>query len=107
MEYVRSITGLKPLLQSKRLQDACVARAEEGAAWIRSTAARKTGAYRAGIRVTRGRSDRDGRVLAYLEATADPVSATLEFGNRRTKAQHPLRSAIDIMQPRPTPRGDE
>lgn len=97
MRYERDPKGLIPLLKSRGLQDICVARAEEGANWVRSRAPRDSGAYAAGIRVTRGTSESDGRVLAYLQAT-DPKSAALEWGNRRTKAHHLLRSAIDAIE---------
>jgi hypothetical protein len=99
MKYRSDPKGLIPLLRSRELQDICVARAEAGAQWVRSRAPRDTGAYANGIRVTRGTSTKDGRVLAYLQAT-DPKSAAIEWGNRRTKAHHLLRSAIDVIEGR-------
>lgn len=97
MEYQRDPKGLIPLLRSQTLQNICLARANVGANWVRSRAPRDTGAFAAGIRVTPGTSARDGRVLAYLEAT-DGKSAAIEWGNRRTKARHLLRSAIDVIE---------
>lgn len=97
MEYQRSVKGLIPLLQSDRLRDICQHRAEVGAEWVRSRAPRDTGGFADGITVSTGTSEKDGRVLAFLEAT-DPKSAAIEFGNKRTKAHHLLRSAIDIVE---------
>lgn len=97
MEYQRDRKGLIPLLKSDRLRDICVARAEAGAQWVRSRAPRNSGAYADGIKVTTGTSDKDGRVLAYLEAT-DSKSAAIEWGNKRTRPHHLLRSAIDVIE---------
>lgn len=97
MKYERDRKGLIPLLKSDRLRDICLARAEAGAQWVQSRAPRDTGAYADGIKVSAGTSDKDGRVLAYLEAT-DPKSAAIEWGNRRTRPRHLLKSAIDVIE---------
>ena len=97
MEYERDKKGLIPLLKSVRLRDICLARAEVGANWVRSRAPRDSGAYADGIQVTAGTSSRDGRVLAYLQAT-DDKSAAIEWGSKRGRPHHLLRSAIDVIE---------
>lgn len=97
MEYERDRKGLIPLLKSDRLRDICLHRAEVGAEWVRSRAPFESGAYANGIKVSAGTSDRDGRVLAYLEAT-DPKSAAIEWGSKRARPHHLLKSAIDVIE---------
>lgn len=99
MRFQRDSKGLEGLLQSKEMQDVCVSGAERGAEYVRATGPRDDGDYIAGIDVERGRSLKGDRAAAHLVANA-PNSAAVEFGNRRAKAQHPLQSAISIIEGR-------
>ena len=101
MRYQPDRKGIAELLKSRELQGAAVHAAERGAQWVRARAPRDSGRYAAGIRVTRSMSPRGDRVAAYLEATA-PHSAAVEWGNRRSKGRHLLRSAIDVIEGRQT-----
>ncbi|MBP2341120.1 hypothetical protein JOF41_007374 [Saccharothrix coeruleofusca] len=97
MRYQPDRAGMAALLKSDDMGRACLEAAQRGARWVQARAPRESGRYAAGVRAVRAVSPRGDRAGARLEAT-DAKSAAIEFGNKRTKARHLLRSAIAVIE---------
>lgn len=104
MDYVPSHAGLAAMLKGPEMRALVNARALVGARWARAHApvGPPRDPHRGELRdsvhvVTGGMSLKGDRVAANLVADSSDAVAN-EFGNRRRRGAHTLRSAIPIIE---------
>jgi hypothetical protein len=104
MRYSPSHVGLAKMLLGPEMRALVDSRAQLGAQWARAHAPvggpkdPHRGSFKASIRAVSGGTDLKGdRVAARIVADSEDAPP-VEFGSRRRKSSHPLRSAIPIIE---------